>query len=618
MKLLLIQLTRNKLGQVTRTQQTLNVDQVRIGRGSDCKFHLPDPRVAMHHAVIGSSGSDLTNDSTCFIEADAGLVTIDGTIERAAKLKVGQKIHLGPFELIVLQHDADVDLALSWELLDPLKDNLEGVKANVKVGLRNTWLSKRFFSWAGAAAVLSVFLIWPVVSALNPPAKMSGAQAMAFPVLASAITADASWNPGELASPHQGFGRDCAQCHTQPFVHTTNAACESCHQVIGWHFARDSKEAKAMHAAVFEKPGDATQCASCHRDHKGPMGLVRQDSPLCTQCHADLKTRAPQTTNTNISDFSKDHPPFKLSMLVPGKTGTAGIVRVSQDTPQLTENSNLKFPHDVHMEKKGIRGQNGKTVMECKNCHVPDETGSRFKPTTMKEHCQDCHSLEFEPKATDRQVPHGNVADVLATVNEFYAQAVLTDAPIDVVFDEGARRPGERLNVADPAKRLAALSWARKKSAAISQELMEVRVCFTCHEITRVALGAGVDAAGEPKTPPSQTWKVAPIAVTQHWLPKSRFPHNQHSPYECKECHQVEKSKTSADIAIPDLKNCQGCHAGNITTTDKVRGTCETCHGFHVGGSKSGVPIPLPGGVPHDPKERAAKSVAALQPRAHP
>ncbi len=45
----------------------------------------------------------------------------------------------------MLQHDADIDLALSWELLDPLKDNLESVKANVKVGLRNTWLSKRFF-----------------------------------------------------------------------------------------------------------------------------------------------------------------------------------------------------------------------------------------------------------------------------------------------------------------------------------------------------------------------------------------------------------------------------------------------------------------------------------------
>ncbi len=613
MKLLLIQLTRNKLGQVTQAQQTLNIDQVRVGRGSDCKFHLSDPRVAMHHAVIGSSGSG--EESACFIEADAGIVTVDGSVERAVKLKTGQKIHLGPFELVVLPHDASqVDLALSWELLEPLKDNLESVKENVKVGLRKTWLSKRFFSWAGAAAILSVFLIWPVVSALNPINSSNAGMSSGSPVLASAITADAAWNPGELASPHQGFGRDCAQCHTQPFVHTTNAACESCHKVIGWHFARDTKEAKAKHAAVFEKPGDPTQCASCHRDHKGSMGLVRQDSPLCTQCHANLKAQLSQTATANISDFSKDHPPFSLSMLVPGKTGAAGVVRVSQDTPQLAEKSNLKFPHDVHMAKGGVRGQKGKTVMECKNCHVPDDTGSRFKPTTMKEHCQDCHSLEFEPKATDRQVPHGNVEDVLATVNEFYAQAVLADTPIDVVFNEGARRPGERLNVADPAKRLAALAWATKKGDAISQELMEVRVCFTCHEIKRVTVGEGSDQ----KNAPTQTWRVQPIAVTQHWLPKSRFPHIQHNPYECKECHQVEKSKTSADIAIPDLKKCQGCHAGNITTTDKVRGTCETCHGFHVGGSKSGVPVPKPGSTPYDTKERAAKTVAALHAGTHP
>ncbi len=94
-----------------------------------------------------------------------------------------------------------------------------------------------------------------------------------------------------------------------------------------------------MHAIVFEKPGDATLCASYHRDRKGPMGLARQDSPLCTQCHAGLQTKVPQTTNANISDFSKGHPPFKLSMLVPGKTGAAGIVSVSQDAPQLAEKS---------------------------------------------------------------------------------------------------------------------------------------------------------------------------------------------------------------------------------------------------------------------------------------
>ncbi len=94
-----------------------------------------------------------------------------------------------------------------------------------------------------------------------------------------------------------------------------------------------------MHAIVFEKPGDATLCPSYYRDHQGPMGLARQDSPLCTQCHAGLQTKVPRTTNANISDFSKGHPPFKLSMLVPGKTGAAGIVSVSQNTPQLAEKS---------------------------------------------------------------------------------------------------------------------------------------------------------------------------------------------------------------------------------------------------------------------------------------
>jgi predicted CXXCH cytochrome family protein len=591
MKLLLIQVTRNKQGQPSRAQQSLTADNVRVGRGSDCKLFLADPRVSLHHALIGRA-----DDGVYFIEAVGGTVIIDGAIERAARLKIGQKILLGPFELNVLAPERDHELAISWELVEPMEDDTTAVQGHVRAGLRNTWLSKRLFSWAAALAILAVFLVWPVMHALQPGAAKSM-------VAKAAITPDESWNPGTLSSAHQGFGRDCAQCHTVPFDHTKNAACETCHSVIGWHFARDSKESKAMHAALFEKPGNPTMCASCHRDHKGPMGLVRQDSPLCTDCHANLKAQVATTQSPNISDFGKDHPAFKLSMLVPGKTGAAAVVRVAQETSKLGEKSNLKFPHDVHLSKKGIRGANGRVLMDCANCHVPDETGTRFKPTTMKEHCQDCHSLEFEPKATNRQAPHGNVEDVLASVSEFYAQAVLSDTPIDVVFQEGARRPGERLNVTDPAKRLAALKWANQKADTISQELMEVRVCFSCHEISPINV---VDASS-PNKPATRSWKVEPIAITQHWLPKGRFPHVQHKPYDCKECHNTAASTSSADISIPDIKNCQSCHAGNLTTRDSVRGTCETCHGFHVGGSKSGVPIPYPGSMPHDPKARAAK-----------
>jgi hypothetical protein len=313
------------------------------------------------------------------------------------------------------------------------------------------------------------------------------------------------------------------------------------------------------------------------------MGLVRTDSKLCTDCHKDLKTRHPNSGVVDVAEFTKDHPPFKVSMLIPGKTGPAAIVRIQQDDKaRFVEASGLKFPHDVHMSAKGLRGPDGTAKMECKNCHVKEESGIRFKPVTMGEHCQNCHSLEFEPKATTRQVPHGKVADVLATLKEYYAQAALTDAPIDVVLEDGIKRPGQR--VAE-TRREAALSWANTKAEKISQELFEVRVCFACHQIKR----------GEAGAEPALRWQIAPIAITQHWLPKSRFPHSRHDTYKCTSCHDVEKSKKSADIAIPDIKNCRECHGGNVTVKDKAPGTCETCHGFHTGSPKAGVPPIIPG-----------------------
>jgi len=244
------------------------------------------------------------------------------------------------------------------------------------------------------------------------------------------------------------------------------------------------------------------------------------------------------------------------------------------------------------MDKKVVRSPNGKVTLNCADCHVRDEAGIRFKPVTMKDHCQACHSLEFEPKVTTRQVPHGNVGNALATLNEFYAQAALADTPIDVVVEAGIRRPGERLS---EARRQAALTWAADKADRIARDLFEVRVCFLCHQITRVAATTAT-ADGLPVS-----WKVAPVAITRHWLPKSRFPHNQHDTFECDKCHQVTASRTSADIAIPDLKNCRECHGGNQPARDKARGTCETCHGFHTGSHKAGVPAIIPGGAQPGP-----------------
>lgn len=319
-----------------------------------------------------------------------------------------------------------------------------------------------------------------------------------------------------------------------------------------------------MHKVVFGADESEGRCAACHRDHKGVNALKRQDSPLCVNCHGDLKSRHANVNIADAGDFSTSHPTFKLTMVLPGKTGANAVVRVSQDDKAtLVERSNLKFPHDVHLDKAGVRGPDGRRQMECKNCHAPDETGTRFKPVTMKKHCQDCHSLEFEPLATNRQVPHGNIEDVISTVNEFYAQAALLNMPIDGAGGRSA-------------------AWAKDKANTIVTEMMEKRSCFSCHEISRQG----------------KSWRIAPILISQHWLPKSRFPHSQHSTFNCSGCHDVANSDDAADISIPDLKNCRSCHSGNHPERDKARGTCETCHGFHTGSPRSGKAVNVPkGGV---------------------
>lgn len=568
MKILLTTLTRNKKDQVARSEQTITTEALKIGRGSDCTLHLPDPRVALHHATIHSR-----EDGSYFIEADSGTFSVVGSVERSIRLRPNQRILLGPFEIVVLGPPTGFDLALSLEMVKPLTEGEAGVKSRVRTGLDQTWLSKRLFSWGAAMLVLLAFLVWPVMNAVAPEGRAK--------VSSQNLTADASWDVGTLSSAHARFGRDCGKCHQEPFVQVKNQACEDCHKTIGWHIPLDNPTAKSVHAAVFPD----TRCATCHRDHKGANGLVRTDATLCTDCHRDLTTRHPTSASPNIADFAKDHPAFKLSILQPGRSGKNAIVRVPQEDKKLAvEKSGLKFPHETHLSRKGVRGPQGRVTLDCKNCHTPDETGLRFKPITMKDHCQACHSLEFEPKVTTRQAPHGHVDTVMTSVTEFYAQAALADTPIDVVVESGIRRPGEKLA---EGKRQAALAWATGKAGKITRELFEDRVCFACHQIS------AVPAEGER----AATWHVAPVAITQYWLPKSRFPHSKHNTYECSKCHDVINSKVSADIAIPGVNNCQECHGGNEPARDMARGTCETCHGFHTGSHKAGVPPIVPGGV---------------------
>jgi hypothetical protein len=197
----------------------------------------------------------------------------------------------------------------------------------------------------------------------------------------------------------------------------------------------------------------------------------------------------------------------------------------------------------------------------------------------MTKHCIECHTLEFEPAVTSRQVPHGSVDGVMQAMQEFYANLALNRVAVDTIDTGDIKRsiPRRAGGTISEEERQRALKWARAKGEKVAQDLFEARVCIVCHEIVK-AMGPRGEQDGI-------AYGVAPVHVAATWLPAARFDHDKHRTYTCEECHdKVAESKSSADVAVPTIESCRKCHAGNAPAASKVASTCIDCHGFHLPG----------------------------------
>jgi hypothetical protein len=234
----------------------------------------------------------------------------------------------------------------------------------------------------------------------------------------------------------------------------------------------------------------------------------------------------------------------------------------------MVERSNLKFNHALHLDPKGIRDpQERRSVLNCTDCHEPEDNGRLIAPVVMERHCQRCHSLAFEPKVTSREVPHGSEQQVITVLREFYARLVLGDVPPGVVPppDLQRMRPGSEI---DYQERQQALRIADERAQRVLRELYETRdVCSTCHHVSRQATG----------------YKVAPVRMARVWMPQALFTHAKHATERCSTCHDVTRSTKSADIAMPTIDKCRDCHVGARAVMGKVTSDCATCHKFHAG-----------------------------------
>lgn len=545
MKLLVISQSRNRAGRTVQVRKEVTADWIRVGRHAASEVLLADPRIALAQGLI------VDRNGPVYTEGEMGTATsTTRKAVRSVRLAPGKAIDVGPYRITGVAAPAGYTGAITVELVRPADETAPAFLERARrLTLASLGLPKRGLALALFALVAVAFFLLPSGRVLDLPWRAPAGAAMA---------SDRFWNPGPVMLAHQPVGEKCEACHEIAFTRVRDVACLECHARIGHHLAPEAKP-----AALFA----GSRCAACHRDHKGVKPTHRDDDRFCVDCHRDVRSLANGAQSQDAADFARSHPAFRLT-LPAGK----GVRRVRQGAGPLQESSNLVFSHAVHLDPAGVRHPDkDKVRLGCEACHQPDASRRGFEPVSMARHCQDCHRLEFEPAVTTRQVPHGRPAEAMTVVAEFYANLALNG--VRDSFEKAFGVPGEGLlrRAGEPGEgaRRASLAMAARKAAHVSEEIFEIRLCRTCHEIQRSDGDRGTD------------WNVAQVRLGHAWMPGARFDHASHAQSRCSSCHDVAKSKRSSDVAMPSIEGCRECHGGSQPVAGKVTSNCLLCHGFH-------------------------------------
>ncbi len=577
--------------QIVRTSR-VDDDLLKVGRDPDCDIRLNDLAVALHHATLEQVSSTILG-----VSAEAGLtLELDGGMTQFGQIDVtvGGAIRIGPFRLRVLpQEMGSEDVAIDVERADT---GAEEEKFDTRrFALSAVMPGKRPIAWSLAILVLGLFLAWPIWS------FYSGNRAEAR--VAQGFHADRLWLSGSLSQGHAALSNNCTACHAKPFEPVQDVACTACHTAIHDHAdlgrlaaaSPDLGTWRRIQMRVGEAFGQsAGRCVDCHTEHEGPQQMVATPQRFCSDCHADLDARLPDTKLGDAADFETSHPEFQPAVLIRWDNDQPRMQRVSlAGNPR--ESSNLKFPHDLHLQPNGGVAQMGRRLaprfgfgeqLECADCHVPTPDGVRFQPVDMEGDCAMCHSLAFETiDGTVRTLRHGEPAQVVADIRSFYrAGARVRPASLG----SGRSRPGDVNQVRNAAQaRTATAGNFGRADQAVRAVFSPGGACFDCHVVQ-----PGEGPAG---------YRIAPVAFPSRYMLHGWFDHRPHQVANrpgarqiegsaaCLSCHRADASSESADLLLPKMASCRDCHGGE-TTRLPVESGCAMCHDYHM---DEGVPSML-------------------------
>lgn len=586
---------------------TVEGDQLTIGRHPDSDIRLADLNAALRHAVVRRTGPmhlAVAAEEGLGVELDGRKLT-SGDIDLATggDLRIGRNL-LRFLPTAAGSDEVKVEVEEVGESAADEKDR--GDVARFSLGA--VMPGKRIASYALIAIVLGVFLAWPlwVYSQRQQRDQVAG------------FAADKMWISGHLSQVHANLEDNCTACHAKAFEPVQDSSCVACHTNIHNHgdTSRPPEEAARRLArsqphltgfarfqlTVAETFGqDPGRCVSCHTEHEGPQEMPRTVERFCSDCHADLDSRLTDTRIGNAVSFGRNapradadaHPEFRPLVLINWNGEQPQMARVPLG--QASENSNLKFPHALHLNVTGGVAQmtrrlgdryGGRPGLNCADCHTPTPDQTSFQPVDMEEDCGSCHALGFDQQGgVTRTLRHGSPDQVVADLREFYRGRA--PARPDELGSAVRRRPG------DIGQVRAALQYARARAGANSSAAQAIQAvfrpggaCFDCHVI---------DQRGP------LDFHVRPVAFPSRYLLHGWFDHRAHQQMNvpgqpnlqgdqaCLSCHSADRSNQAANLLVPDLASCQRCHGGEGTRS-AVPSSCAMCHDYHMDG---GVPAML-------------------------
>lgn len=534
MRILYVQERRNKNGATDRLSTSFDCSEIIVGRGGASTVIVSSKKVSLTHArVFFANGQWMVSDLQSLVG-----VRVNNVRVASSMLATGDVIGIGDVTFsvgivgdeITLIQGAPSDPVMSTE------EELERLSQGLHV---ESYLPRmRTLSFLCGALVLMVWAFLP-----------------------GSLDRFDSWNSGPISNAHKTIERDCRRCHSAPFRPVQDKDCLSCHSM--------TQHAKEHDKFISQHPSLSMRCAECHMEHNGDHGLVSKDSRQCVSCHGGIRELRPESEILDVISLAR-HPQFRVAVTQPDGTE----MRVSlEDKANAKDATPLKLNHAVHL-KQGLRGANGPTTLQCNSCHALASDEGSMQPISFDTHCRDCHSLGFDERLPNTQLPHGDAETIYPTLFAEYAKLLLLNNGEEQNVQRDQLRAMPLGTELPTPKNLAPEALKVQQAARVAEEEVFTRTgCYLCHEYREKPVSEQKD---------DQTrYTISKPNVPSTFMTKAQFDHSAHENVTCESCHEKTRTSTeTSELLLPGIDTCRQCHFDG-EKAGFVRSGCAECHGYH-------------------------------------